>query len=501
MNECTPRCIPRRVLPWALLVVLAMGQGCEHGGPHPGGTADHGTAAPPLFAAEVAGPRGVDAGKPGVRDFGMAIASVGDVDGDGQEDAVVGACNAGPAGRVQAGVVLLLSGMDGRELRRIDGEVERLHLGAFLDASGDLDGDGWRDLLVGCPGPGPPDAGGDGSPGEVRVFSVRSGARLLTIAGGPGESGVGAGGAMVRDADGDGTADIALQAFARAEGAGPRPALVRLHSGGTGKPLWTWNTGSPEAPSALVGTGDLDGDGAGDLAVGIRAPGPGTGEPRDRVVLVSGREGTPLRFLDGAEPLGAFGASIAVPGDLDGDSVPDLVVSEPGAGRELPPKPPGEGGLGGPAPRPVPRGRVAAISGRDWRFLWEDRGSDVGKMFGYGLAAVGDADGDGVPDLAVGAPFEGVEENRWSPTGVVHVLSGRTGRRLLRLVGNEERGHFGMRIVHLARRGDPAAWRLLVSEPGDRLGLPGRSRGAAVAGFSLRGDPLFRCLEEELLGR
>ncbi len=158
---------------------------------------------------------------------------------------------------------------------------------------------------------------------------------------------------------------------------------------------------------SLAPVGDLDGDGVPDLAVGARLDddgGPGTGAVwllflnRDGTVKthskISGATGGLAAGLDDGD---RFGESIAALGDLDGDGVTDLVV---GAEDD------DDGG--------ADRGAVWLL------FLQSDgavkthakisstQGGFAGVLaddddFGHSVTSVGDLDGDGVIDLAVGA--------------------------------------------------------------------------------------------------
>src|SRR6266545_3813341 len=106
-------------------------------------------------------------------------------------------------------------------------------------------------------------------------------------------------------------------------------------------------------------------------------------------------EGQTLLFrVDDAIPQARayFGAALAGVGDVDGDGVPDLGVGEPSqnvAGQDN-------------------QGRVFVFSGATGARLRTLGNPDPQALarFGFALAGVGDVDGDGVPDLAVGAPVQ-----------------------------------------------------------------------------------------------
>ena len=81
---------------------------------------------------------------PGDR-FGASVADAGDVDGDGVADLLVGAPGADPAGLTDAGQVVILSGITGVALLTVDGTSSLDHLGFSLAGMGDLDADGIDD--------------------------------------------------------------------------------------------------------------------------------------------------------------------------------------------------------------------------------------------------------------------------------------------------------------------------------------------------------------------
>lgn len=131
---------------------------------------------------------------------------------------------------------------------------------------------------------------------------------------------------------------------------------------------------------------------------------------------------------------GSFGTSVAALGDLDGDSVLDLAVGAPWAWAD-----------------PQGSGAVCVYSGGTRELLWRLRSTHPGQL-GWSVCGLGDQDGDGVGEVAAGAPS-------W-PTnysGVVVVFSGRTGEALRSFQGRAFDDYFGRALTALADHEGTAA--------------------------------------------
>jgi hypothetical protein len=138
-----------------------------------------------------------------------------------------------------------------------------------------------------------------------------------------------------------------------------------------------------------------------------------------------------LYVLRGAEQE-HLGTSASVVGDLDGDGVRDFVLSGMWFGRFA----------YGP-------GGARAYSARSGRRLWEVHGTRNGAStmkgdgFGDALCGTGDVDGDGIDDVAIGAPRFDADR------GMVRIVSGRDGRALATIYGGVKAGE------PYCNRGDP----------------------------------------------
>ena len=173
--------------------------------------------------------------------------------------------------------------------------------------------------------------------------------------------------------------------------------------------------------------GDLDGDGASEIIVGAlrnTVGGPFAGA----AFVYSGRTGTHIDTVTGA-PFNMLGHGVAGVGDVNADGVPDYAASGPGT-------------PGGPPPQ---LGRVVVISGATHSVLFEHSGPVHGSGFGYDLGGAGDVDSDGYDDLIVGAPFHSLAG---PVSGSVHFISGRTGATIRAHAGPPISG-FGSAVTRL----------------------------------------------------
>ncbi|HEV2105605.1 MAG TPA: integrin alpha [Candidatus Eisenbacteria bacterium] len=381
----------RRVLPAALLLAVA---------------------AVPAQALDLATLRALD-GAVANGEYGFATCVVGDMDGDGFAEYAVGA-PADSTGGPGAGRVFIFRGGPAHAgdppawiLTGLPGDL----LGDALAPAGDVDGDGYADLIVGAP------AGtsvAPALPGRVLIVfgSAVLGTRApLAISGGWPGGQFGAAVAGLGRFDGDAYDDIAVGA----PGANNGNGAVCVFRGGAPPataPAWTLHgRGAGDAfGSAVAGAGHLAGGAFGSLLVGAPF--------NSDAALWAGKVwwfagGAPPDTLPDAVWSGAaagdfFGSAVAGPGDVDGDGLDDALVGAPGANV-------GAGIDDGRAyvflgHAPPPAAAALAVDGT----------RDYGEL-GTSVAGVGDLDGDGLADWAVGAP--GSPDARTA--GEVRVFLGR----------------------------------------------------------------------------
>lgn len=161
---------------------------------------------------------------------------------------------------------------------------------------------------------------------------------------------------------------------------------------------------APNLGKELAPFVDWDGDGVEDFLVGAEG----------MVLLVSGSDGQTLRIMEPGLARPSFGNAIQQVGDLDGDGMEDILIGAPGANI------PG-----------IDRAGVAYLfSGATGQQLRRWDGISLNGKFGNTLSPLPDVDGDGVQDLAIGAPHTGAQER-----GKVFFYSGASGVLLHVLTG------------------------------------------------------------------
>ena len=180
---------------------------------------------------------------------GTGAAGAGDVNGDGFADVIVGASRADPNGKMDAGSVHVYSGKDGSVFWQVDGEAVDDNLGSSFAGAGDVNGDGFADVIVGAFGVDPH--------GSVFVYSGVDGTTLWRIDGLPDVT-VGTGVAGAGDVNGDGLDDVILSG-----GFGLITKFTFVGSVMDGKSLWRFDN-----VRVAAGAGDVNGDGFADVIVG-----------------------------------------------------------------------------------------------------------------------------------------------------------------------------------------------------------------------------------------
>jgi hypothetical protein len=336
---------------------------------------------------------------------GYASLALGDIDGDGHPDVAEAAPYDG------YGHVRILYG-DGHggfpRVLELRGNPRRPTFGEAL-AIGDLDGDGHPDLAVSAPGAAP------SFPGSVVIF--RGGAPLDTtpmlILHEPRPNAWFGYSITIGDWNGDGVPDLAVGAQADRAGGNSLTGRVYVYFGGPHMHTTPDVELGCDTPEANFGTtvdlgGDLNGDGFDDLVVGAQweaSDGPRAGRA---YVYYGGRTPStrPGLVLRSPGPWHLFGPARYV-GDLDGDGFDDLLVTDEH----------GDGFEHGSGTALLYRGSSSPSATPAFVF----RGEHEGDGFGRWATRIDDVTGDGRPDLAIGAWWS---DAGGPTSGAVYVYAG-----------------------------------------------------------------------------
>ncbi len=322
---------------------------------------------------------------------GLTLAGVGDVNGDGYDDWLVGSPNydTGTAPRFTGKVWLEFGGaaLDGVSDRTIDTPRPGILsvYGTSLAGVGDFNGDGFPDFAIGGL-LGFPDSSGTyvywGGPGLDNYADLQ----LLTPPGFNSRA-IAAG-----DVNGDGWPDIVIGT------SGPASGRIFVYFGGPGAD----GVADVQIPSTgpfndlfgyAISCGDFDGDGFADILVGAGGRTTANGFATGEALLYRGGPtlGTaPPLVLDGEHVGDQLGLALAFVGDLDGDGYDDVAIGAPNAD----------------GPAGVDAGKVYLCFGGPHPDLIPDlvlNGEAALDLFGSAVAAAGDPDLHGSPALLVGA--------------------------------------------------------------------------------------------------
>lgn len=314
--------------------------------------------------------------------FGSDVASAGDVDGDGYEDLIVGSMYFAD-GEASEGAAFIFLGRPGGFAGLTFADADTVlqsnqpaaRMGVSVASAGDVNDDGYGDVIVG--------AGGWESAGQAANFEEGG---AFVFLGGPG--GIPSGGLE--------------GASAILEGDAPNARLG----------------------SSVSSAGDVNGDGYDDVVAGGHLYQSVGEESREGIAMIflGGPDGvasagiaTAHAVLQADQSDAFLGFTVAGPGDLDGDGYDDVVVGAPR--YNAPDEREGAAFVFYGSATGIADGGPATAG-------TQLEGDQINARFGYAVAAAGDVNGDGFPDLVVSAPLYDAGQ---TDEGVAFVFHGGIG--------------------------------------------------------------------------
>ncbi len=366
---------------------------------------------------------------------GDGLSSAGDTDGDGYDDLLVGAYQADSGGS-DSGTVFLVMGPASGGSMVLDtattaflGDAAGDYMGYAVAGDGDMNGDGYDDLLIGAYGADPSGA----SSGLVYVIhGPASSGRIDASAAGytlVGESNADYAGyavALTGDTDGDGYHDLLVGAYGDDDG-GSAAGAAYLVLGPA-----EWSGALADSDAKLLGestgvyagswtsaAGDVNADGYADIMVGAPYADAGTGTNTGVTYLLhgpisSGSSSLSIAqsFFVGESGADYVGEQFSSAGDVDGDGGDDILV---GTSYD------DEGGSNAGCAYLVfgPTSGAISLADAHVKLTGESASDGAGAV-----ARAGDQNLDGYDDLLIGAPRD---DDSGSDAGALYVVFGDVG--------------------------------------------------------------------------
>ncbi|MCC6608010.1 MAG: FG-GAP repeat protein [Anaerolineae bacterium] len=373
--------------------------------------------------------------------FGIAVAGAGDVNGDGYDDAIIGAHQYDGQGSAFS-YYGSSNGLSAIADWTAEQDQQGAQLGRSVSTAGDVNNDGYDDVIIGAP------EFDNGQSNEGRVFVYYGAQTGLSLEadwmaeGDQANARFGKAVANAGDVNDDGYDDVIIGSEHENGQAGEGRATV-YHGSASGLGAsadWTveGNWAGAFFGDAVAGAGDINGDGYDDVIIGAQYYDNGqTDEGKVAVYFgsSSGLETTSGWEIESNQGAAYLGISVSTAGDVNGDGYADIIVGEYryDNGQES------EGGAF------VYYGSASGLAGSTPD--WSGESDQASAAYGYSVSSAGDINNDGYGDVIVGAPYF---DNGETDEGRVYVYTGTVNGLNLSAAwtaeGNQGGAYFGYAV-------------------------------------------------------
>jgi Ca2+-binding RTX toxin-like protein len=398
---------------------------------------------------------------------GSSVSSAGDVNGDGVDDLIIGASGANQSyvvfGKKSGGFtsILNLSDLNGTNGFQINGIATGDFSGSSVSSAGDVNGDGFDDLIIGAPGANQSYVvfGKSGGFTSILNLSDLNGTNGFQINGITAFDLSGVSVSSVGDINGDGFDDLIIGA----RGASPNGSasgqsyVIFGKSGGftsainlsdlDGTNGFKINGIAAFDNSGTVSSaGDVNGDGFDDLIIGAFTADP-NGSDSGQSYVVFGNAAPELDLNSGNRLVNGFkingitagdksGRSVSSAGDVNGDGFDDLIIGAPGANQSYV--------VFGKSGGFTSSLNLSDLNGSNG---FKIHGIAPGGTSGWSVSSAGDVNGDGFDDLIIGTFQTG---SNGSDPGQSYVVFGKSGGFTSSLNLSDLNGSNGFKINGIA---------------------------------------------------
>ncbi len=318
--------------------------------------------------------------------FGYSVSGAGDVNADGYDDVIIGSVNEDSYSGHAYVYLGSSSGVASTATTTLAGVATGDYFGVSVSGAGDVNADGYDDVIVGA-------HGYRGFTGGASVYLGSSAGVSSTattaLTGGANDDYFGMSVSGAGDVDADGYDDVIVGA----EGYRSRTGQAYVYAGsstGVSSTASVTLTGADVADSfgwSVSGAGDVNADGYDDVIVGAQGYRSRTGRAYVHAGSSAGVSSTASTTLTGEATGDAFGLSVSGAGDVDADGYGDVIVGaalyDSYTGRAY-----------------VYAGSSAGVSSTGVTTL---TGGAIGNFFGSSVSGAGEVNGDGTDDVIVGA--------------------------------------------------------------------------------------------------